>query len=101
MLNDIAFLDRATANYLSNLDAIIQDQTFSQLIMPTSASGADSDVQDKLIEMGTKRIFTYVTDGSSRAPEYISPDPKQAQLILEVVNRIVSEIYHTSFKRKN
>ena len=95
MLNDIAFLDRATANYLSNLDAIIQDQTFSQLIMPTSASGADSDVQDKLIEMGTKRIFTYVTDGSSRAPEYISPDPKQAQLILEVVNRIVSEIYHT------
>lgn len=95
MLNDIAFLDRATANYLSNLDAIIQDQTFSQLIMPTSAIGADQEAQDKLIEMGTKRIFTYVTDGSSKAPEYISPDPKQAQLILEVVNRIVSEIYHT------
>lgn len=95
MLNDIAYLDRATANYLSNLDAIIQDQTFSQLIIPESSTGADMDAKDKLLEMGTKRLFTYVTDGSSRAPEYISPDPKQAQLILEVVNRIVSEIYHT------
>lgn len=95
MLNDIAYLDRATANYLSNLDAIIQDQTFSQLIMPISATGADSEAENKLMEMGTKRIFTYYSDGSSKSPEYISPDPKQAQLILEVVNRIVSEIYHT------
>lgn len=88
MINDIAYLDRATANYLSNLDEIIQGQTFSQLIIPTSAvDTGDSDA--KLMEVGTKRVFLYQTDGSSRAPEYISPDPTQAKLILDTVNRIV------------
>lgn len=95
MLNDIAYLDRATANYLSNLDAIIQDQTFSQLIIPMSGISPDSEASAKLLELGTKRIFTYLNDGTSHAPQFISPDPKQAQLILDVVNRIVHEIYHT------
>jgi hypothetical protein len=37
LIADIAYLDRAAANYLSNLDAIIQDQTFSQLVIPAEA----------------------------------------------------------------
>ena len=61
LINDIAYLDRACANYLSNLDAIIQDQTFSQLVMPA----------------------------------HISPDPSQAHLILDVVSRIIKEIYNS------
>jgi hypothetical protein len=28
-------------------------------------------------------------------PEYLSPDPKQAQMILSVINKIINEIYHT------
>lgn len=94
LIDDVAYLDRATANYASNLDAIIQDQTFSQLAMPAQGVSAGDDKHDKLIEMGTKRIFTY--DGESGArPEYLSPDPKQASIILQVIQRIISEIYHT------
>lgn len=37
LIGDIAYLDRACANYLSNLDAIIQDQTFSQLAIPAQS----------------------------------------------------------------
>ena len=37
LIDDIAYLDRAVANYLSNLDAIIQDQTFSQLAIPVQS----------------------------------------------------------------
>lgn len=94
MINDIAYLDRAVANYLSNLDAIIQDQTFSQLVIPAQGLLPGDDALTKLIEMGTKRIFTYDGEAGS-APVYISPDPKQAQLILEVINKIISEIYHS------
>lgn len=48
----------------------------------------------KLIEMGTKRLFTY--DGSDGAkPYYLSPDVKQADLIIQVVTKIINEIYHT------
>ena len=93
LIDDIAYLDRAVANYLSNLDAIIQDQTFSQLTMPAQGMTPGEDGYDKLLEMGTKRIFTYDAEGGK--PEYISPDVKQAEIILAVISKIINEIYHT------
>ena len=94
MIDDVAYLDRAVANYLSNLDAIIQDQTFSQLIMPAQGLLPGDEGYKKIIEMGTNRIFTY--DGESgNKPEYISPDVRQAEIILKVINKIINEIYHT------
>jgi len=94
LIGDIAYLDRAVANYLSNLDAIIQDQTFSQLAMPAQNVLPGEDNYTKLTEMGTKRIFLYDGEGGA-APFYLSPDPKQARMIIETVNKIISEIYHT------
>lgn len=93
LIDDVAYLDRAVANYLSNLDAIIQDQTFSQLVMPAQGLVPGEKGYDKLVEMGSNRIFTY--DGEAGEPKYISPDVKQAELILKVVNKIINEIYHT------
>lgn len=93
LIDDIAYLDRAVANYLSNLDAIIQDQTFSQLAMPAQGILPGEEAHDKLIEMGTKRIFTY--NGEAGSPAYLSPDVKQADLIIQAVTKIIGEIYHT------
>lgn len=95
LIDDIAYLDRAVANYLSNLDAIIQDQTFSQLAIPTQSVQSGDDVFNKVLEMGTKRIFTYDAGQGGSKPEYLSPDPKQAGVILSVINKIINEIYHT------
>lgn len=94
MIDDIAYLDRAVANYLSNLDAIIQDQTFSQLAMPAQNVLPGEDNYTKLLEMGTKRVFLYDGEGGA-APFYLSPDVKQAELIVTVINKIIGEIYHT------
>ncbi len=96
LINDIAYLDRAVANYLSNLDAIIQDQTFSQLAMPAQGvmPGDETSAKKQLIELGTKRIFIYNGEGGV-APTYLSPDPRQAELIITAINKIISEIYHT------
>lgn len=94
LIGDIAYLDRAIANYLSNLDAIIQDQTFSQLALPAQGLLPGEESHTKLIEMGTKRIFTYDGEGGSK-PEYLSPDPKQAMLIITAVKQIINEVYHT------
>lgn len=91
LINDIAYLDRAIANYLSNLDAIIQDQTFSQLAIPAQSYSGEVE---QLVEMGVKRIFTYDSEGGV-PPQFISPDIKQAQIIIQVVNKIIGEIYHT------
>lgn len=95
LISDIAYLDRAVANYLSNLDAIIQDQTYSQLVIPAQGIIPGEDAHDKLIEMGTKRVFTYNGEGGG-APSFISPDVKQAELILSVIAKIINEIYHTA-----
>jgi hypothetical protein len=94
LIEDIAYLDRAVANYLSNLDAIIQDQTFSQLAMPAQGVLPGDEKYDQLREMGTKRIFLFDGEGGTK-PEYLSPDPKQAGVITDVVNKIIHEIYHT------
>lgn len=94
MIDDIAYLDRAVANYLSNLDAIIQDQTFSQLAMPAQNVIPGEDSYTKLVEMGTKRVFLYDGEGGAQ-PFYLSPDVKQAELIVTAINKIIGEIYHT------
>ena len=94
LIDDIAYLDRACANYLTNLDAIIQDQTFSQLAMPAQGLMPGEESYNKMLEMGTKRIFLY--DGESqRPPEYLCPDASQAQLIISTIRMIIGEIYHT------
>lgn len=94
LIADISYLDRAVANYLSNLDAIIQDQTFSQLAMPAQSLTEGDETHTKMMDVGTKRIFTY--DGSDGGkPFFLSPDVKQAQLILSAIEKIISEIYHT------
>lgn len=94
LIADIAYLDRATANYASNLDAIIQDQTFSQLAMPAQNVLPGQEEYGQILDMGTKRIFLY--DGESgRGPEYLSPDPRQAQLIIAAIQQIINEIYHS------
>ena len=96
LIEDIAYLDRAVANYLSNLDAIIQDQTFSQLAIPAQNILPGEDGYDAILEFGTKRLFIYdAGTGSTAKPEYLSPDPKQAGVILSVINKIINEIYHT------
>lgn len=94
MIADVSYLDRAVANYLSNLDAIIQDQTFSQLAMPAQGLSPGEEAYQKLLELGTKRIFIYDGEGGTQ-PFYLSPDVKQAELILSVVNKIINEIYHS------
>lgn len=95
LIDDTAYLDRAVANYLSNLDAIIQDQTFSQLVVPAQAMLPGEDGHEKIIEMSTKRVFTY--DGQANIePKYISPDSSQASTILSVIEKIISEIYHST-----
>lgn len=94
LIGDIAYLDRSVANYLSNLDAIIQDQTFSQLAMPAQGVLPGDENFDQLVEMGTKRIFLYDGENGSK-PFFLSPDPKQAEMIIVVIRQIINEIYHT------
>lgn len=97
LVDDTAYLDQAIANYLSNLDAVIQDQTFSQLVMPAdglTSGGDEADVTKKLTELGTRRIFTYDSN-SSTGPQYISPDASQAQIIMTVIKMIITEIYNS------
>lgn len=94
LIADIAYLDRACANYLSNLDAIIQDQSFSQLAMPAQNMMPGEEAYNKMLEVGTKRIFMYDGEGGAQ-PFYLSPDPRQAELIITAISKIINEIYHT------
>ena len=94
LIADIAYLDRACANYASNLDVIIQDQSFSQLAMPAQNVLPGEDAYEQTVKMGTKRVFLYDGEGGSE-PKYLSPDPRQAQLIISATQQLINEIYHS------
>lgn len=103
LIEDVAYMDRAVANYLSNLDVIIQDQTFSQLAIPfqgllPTAGNEDEDEENEELnqiqQMGHNRVFAFNAEGGS-APTFISPDVKQAGMIIQTVTKIVGEIYHS------
>ena len=94
LIDDIAYLDRTCANYLSNLDVIIQDQTFSQLAIPVQGLLPGDDDHDKVLQLGTKRIFTFNGEGGAQ-PFFLSPDPKQAYVIVDAISKIINEIYHS------
>lgn len=103
LVEDVAYMDRTVANYLSCLDVIVTDQTFSQLAIPfqgmlATEGSADEDPDDgemtNMQVMGTKRVFAYNAEGGA-APTYISPDVSQPELILKAVTKIVGEIYHS------
>lgn len=93
LIADVAYLDRAVSNYASNLDAIIQDQSFSQLAMPAQSVLPGDDAYAKILEMGTKRVFLF--DGEGGQPQFLSPDPSQANLILSAIGQLINEIYHS------
>ena len=92
LIADVAYLDKAIANYLSNLDAVIQDQTFSQLAMPAQNILPGDDKYEAVRDMGTKRVFLFDGEGGGQ-PFYLSPDPSQAALIVDIINKLINEIY--------
>lgn len=103
LVEDVAYMDRTVANYLSCLDVIVTDQTFSQLaipfqgMLPTEGSTEEDPENEELTNvqvMGTKRVFAYNAEGGAK-PEYISPDVSQPELIIKAVTKIVGEIYHS------
>lgn len=103
LIEDVAYMDRTVTNYLSNLDVIIQDQTFSQLaipfqgLLPTAGNEDDDEENEELNQiqqMGHNRVFAFNAEGGS-APTFISPDVKQAGMIISAVTKIVGEIYHS------
>lgn len=103
LIEDAAYGDRTVANYLSCLDVIVTDQTFSQLAIPfqgmlPTEGGSDEDPDNEEMTnvqvMGTKRVFAYNAEGGS-PPAYISPDVSQPELILKTVTKLIGEIYHS------
>lgn len=97
---DIAYLDRAIFNNWSRLDVILNDQTFSQLIMPVeSLVLVDTDTDDsndkkrqQLIKIATNRILLYSSEAGT-TPQYISPDANQAKLILDTIKQQTEMLY--------
>jgi hypothetical protein len=95
LIKDIAYIDRAIFNNWSRLDVIVNDQTFSQLIIPAEGiifTDTDEDMKSQILEMATNRVFLY----SSQAqvpPKYISPDASQAQFILSMIEKQTKQLY--------
>jgi hypothetical protein len=97
LVQDIAYLDRSIYNNWSKLDVIVNDQTFSQLIMPIESSILGSSIQDEklreqYLQFSTKRVILYSSQAASK-PEFISPDATQAQFILDMLKTQTRQLY--------
>ena len=87
LLEDIEAVQRRIVNDYSLFDQILDDQTFSQLVVPGGLEAKrvrdEKTGEMKVVaqEVGTKEILE--TDVAAALPEYVSPDTAQGQLILE------------------
>jgi len=108
MVDDIASVDRDIFNKQSQLDTIILDQVFSQLVIPADAvlmntpdraemNGASvranrEIARERLIEMSTKRAFLF-NGNTAHPPRFISPDAEQAGTLREEISGLIDEVY--------
>lgn len=92
-LSDIAYINRAIFNWCSNIDEMIERQTFSQLICPDDGTLSEQD-EDKnpLKKIGTSHIFTFPSD-TGHPPSFISPDTSQVEIIWKMIKEHVKEIW--------
>lgn len=89
LIEDIAYINRSIFNWCSLLDEIIYKQTFSQLAIPVMDQ---SEIDGHEKAMGTSVALFFNANGSGK-PEYISPDPQQAEVIADRIEEWIERIY--------
>lgn len=76
---DLFKVSNRVFNLCSQLGEILDNQTFSQLVVPDPGGRLDK------IQVGIHRFFGYDAQGGSGAPEYVSPDADQARVMMEAI----------------
>ena len=95
LIKDISRINRTIYNWCSNIDEMIERQTFSQLVMPEdpNAELSESDEGgDPLRTIGTSQIFTFPST-AGHPPAFISPDRQQIDAIWKMVQEHIDKIY--------
>ena len=95
LITDISRINRIIYNWCSNIDEMIERQTFSQLVMPDDPQ-SDLDPKeegaDPLRKLSTSSIFTFPFN-SSQPPQFISPDRQQIDVIWKMIQNHRDLIY--------
>ena len=95
LITDISRINRIIYNWCSNVDEMIERQTFSQLVMPDDPQD-DLDRKDEnagsLRTLSTASIFTFPKD-SGQPPQFISPDRQQIDVIWKMIQNHRDLIY--------
>jgi len=95
LITDISRINRIIYNWCSNIDEMIERQTFSQLVMPDDPQ-TDLDPKDEsagsLRKLSTATIFTFPYN-SSQPPQFISPDRQQIDIIWKMIQNHRDLIY--------
>jgi len=99
-IKDIAYVNRAVYNWCSNIDEMIERQTFSQLTCPDDGSIAEaaeakdygSGSENPLAKVGTSAVFTFPAN-AGHPPRFISPDTAQIEVIWSMIVSHIKQIY--------
>lgn len=91
IVGDVATLDRSVYNYNSLCDEILYDQTFSILRLPWDGKAQEFYDEWGLV-LSTKSVLPYPKD-AAMAPDYISPDASQGELILKRIDQKTNQIF--------
>jgi len=95
LITDISRINRIIYNWCSNIDEMIERQTFSQLVMPEDPHAELSELSeggDPLRALGTSQIFTFPAT-AGQPPQFISPDRQQIDVIWKMIEQHKDLIY--------
>lgn len=95
LIKDISRINRIIYNWCSNIDEMIERQTFSQLVMPEDPQyemHEKNEDGDPLRAIGTAQIFTFPAT-AGHPPAFISPDRQQMDVIWKMIQQHIDKIY--------
>ena len=100
MLKDVARANKVILNWSSEIDEMVARQTFSQLICPDDGDTFIDEVDDSgsskaLKKIGVSSIFTFPSN-ASHPPKFISPDTSQIEVIWNMIDKHVKEMFRMS-----
>lgn len=95
LITDISRVNRIMYNWCSNIDEMIERQTFSQLVMPEDPHAELQETAeggDPLRAIGSSTIFTFPAT-AGQPPQFISPDRQQIDVIWKMIENHKDLIY--------
>lgn len=92
LMLEIAKIQKAIYNLLSELQSVLRDTSFPVFTFPVGSPEDIEKLEKETLTLGTENAIAYTPQGSAK-PEFIAPPPEPANQLLETIKFLIEKAY--------